>query len=110
MESQIPYHLFHPRQRLFHPSVSLFWATESAQASEKEIEERKARCQTKKTQQREENCIVISLRCDENNKNQEEKTQAGSRSSTDCEIVVDKIRRLRTEGTTKKRSALPPAQ
>ena len=52
-----------------------------AQARENEIEakDRKACCQTKKTQQGEENSIVISRRCDENNKNYEEKQQASSR-------------------------------
>jgi len=79
------------------PTSSLSQCT---QALENEIEakERKAHCQTKKTQQREENCIVISRRCDENNRNYEEKNQASSRKrSTDCEMVVDKIRPLRTK-------------
>jgi hypothetical protein len=69
---------------------------ECTQAIEKE-KARKAHCQKKKTKQREENCIVIPLRCDENNKNKEEKPQASSRSSIDAEMVVDKIRRPRTE-------------
>ena len=73
---------------------------ECTQAIENEIEakERKARCQIKKTQQREENSIVNSRRCDENNKNYEEKNQASSRKRRiDCEMVVDKIRPLRTK-------------
>ena len=79
------------------PTSSLSQCT---QAIENEIEakERKACCQTKKTKQREENCIVNSRRCDENNKNYEEKNQASSRKrSIDCEMVVDKIRPLRTK-------------
>ena len=79
------------------PTSSLSQCTQ-ARENEIEAKERKAHCQTKKTQQREENCIVISRRCDENNKNYEEKNQASSRKrSTDCEMVVDKIRPLRTK-------------
>ena len=41
---------------------------------------------------------MISRRCDENNKNYEEKNQASSsKGSIDCEMVVDKIRPLRTK-------------
>ena len=79
------------------PTSSLSQCTQ-ARENEIEAKERKAHCQTKKTQQREENCIVISRRCDENNRNYEEKNQASSRKrSTDCEMVVDKIRPLRTK-------------
>ena len=92
------------------PSLSSTTSSSSqcTQAGESEIEakERKAHCQTKKTQQREENCIVISRRCDENNKNYEEKQQASSRKrSIDCEIGVDKIRPLRTKAKQQNKAA-----
>ena len=52
------------------------------------------------------NCNVISRRCDENNKNYEEKNQASSRKrSIDCEMVVDKIRPLRTKAKQQKNKA-----
>jgi hypothetical protein len=76
--------------------------TQAIYENEIEAKERKASCQTKKTQQREENSIVISRRCDENNKNYEEKQQASSRKRRiDCEMVVDKIRPLRMKGKNK---------
>ena len=87
------------------PTSSLSQCT---QAIENEIEakERKACCQIKKTQQREENSIVIPRRCDENNKNYEEKNQASSRKRRiDCEMVVDKIRPLRTKEKNKNKAA-----
>jgi len=49
--------------------------TQAIDENEIEAKKRKASCQIKKTQQREENLIVIPRRCDENNKNYEEKTK-----------------------------------
>ncbi len=64
-------------------------------------EERKAQCQKKKTQQREENCIDFPVRFSENTiKDQDEETQTGSTSSIDGD-VVDKRGRPRIEGKNK---------
>ena len=86
------------------PSLSSTPTSSSSQCTqaiwnEIEAKERKACCQTKKTQQREENCNVISRRCDENNKTSSRKR------SIDCEMVVDKIRPLRTKAKQQKNKA-----